>query len=554
MAYINLRTSANSVFKGASTNDVQFYTKTPGNTFYIGASNSSNALIISPSGTTACNATMSNLVITGAIWSSNTVTGALTMYSAGGGGGGGSTSLPTDPTVNSVTTNTSTTSILNVLSEIIVTGGADVTSYVSPTVGTFSSIMASNITAYTSLSVLGTGTVAFPTGSVDAATLKNSSTATLSNLILTDGLTIQSKKITLLSNAIPFTAIDSNTVTVPWSSIRGTQAGQIVNADMSSSFFANSNIPSTAIDFTSTTSNIPVNAVKFSTLNAIPWSSINSNQIPIMASSTANLTYTPCSVPLWSLNSNNTLSNNTNVIPWSAIDSNTLPLTNTNTNINSMVTNTAAVGSLLTVGGEIVISNSPADQIYTSGTNTYGLSSTSSNMSLSNLTVASNITMPLGAFIGFNTTTPQYEIDAPTGSIRAQHVYNVSDLRTKTYITPITSESASLTSLKQLNPVFYEFIDKPGKRHAGLIAQEVEQVFPDAVDTTTDFVPVPASTELKEGDVVKFDNTFVTTVTGPAAFDPPAPENGVLTHKQVVDFKVIDYAALMAYVIASLKP
>jgi len=178
-------------------------------------------------------------------------------------------------------------------------------------------------------------------------------------------------------------------------------------------------------------------------------------------------------------------------------------------------------------------------------------------MSLSNLTVASNITMPLGAFIGFNTTTPQYEIDAPTGSIRAQHVYNVSDLRTKTYITPITSESASLTALKQLNPVFYEFIDKPGKRHAGLIAQEVEQVFPDAVDTTTDFVPVPASTPFVAGDVVKFDNTFVTTVTGTGAtptFDPPAPENGVLTHKQVADFKVIDYAALMAYVIASLKP
>ena len=77
MVYIGLVSSANTIFQESLTNDVQIYTNESTPTFYIGASNASNYLQITPTQTSTsnlqikANATISNLIITGTIWNSN---------------------------------------------------------------------------------------------------------------------------------------------------------------------------------------------------------------------------------------------------------------------------------------------------------------------------------------------------------------------------------------------------------------------------------------------------------------------------------------------------
>src|SRR6476661_4087148 len=76
-----------------------------------------------------------------------------------------------------------------------------------------------------------------------------------------------------------------------------------------------------------------------------------------------------------------------------------------------------------------------------------------------------------------------------SGYIMAQGYYSYSDRRLKEDIQPITTDVYS--SIQELNPVTYNFIDKTksNKLQYGLIAQEVEKIYPDIVNNTPGYIP-----------------------------------------------------------------
>ena len=72
-------------------------------------------------------------------------------------------------------------------------------------------------------------------------------------------------------------------------------------------------------------------------------------------------------------------------------------------------------------------------------------------------------------------------IGAPSGT----NIYNASDERLKQNITPLTN---SLNIVKALNPVRFNWIDdfeesENGKNLYGFVAQEVKEIFPDAIES-----------------------------------------------------------------------
>lgn len=77
-------------------------------------------------------------------------------------------------------------------------------------------------------------------------------------------------------------------------------------------------------------------------------------------------------------------------------------------------------------------------------------------------------------------------------SIQVKNVYNYSDLKAKKNIQPLGRSMNSVAKLQQLKPVNYDFQDNSDQtmfkvggdgKEIGLIAQEVEQVFPNLVLT-----------------------------------------------------------------------
>ena len=83
--------------------------------------------------------------------------------------------------------------------------------------------------------------------------------------------------------------------------------------------------------------------------------------------------------------------------------------------------------------------------------------------------------------VGIGTTSPQDKLDV-TGYVRANGSRLTSDARWKENINPIKD---SLDLISQLRGVTYEWIDKSkGEgQQLGVIAQEVEEVFPEVVHT-----------------------------------------------------------------------
>lgn len=640
MAHINLASATNGKFPNTSPNDVQIYTDTSTPTFFIGASNSKNFLQITNTQTIMSNiyvtgqattntATISNLVITGAIWSSNG--SGLQQYSLGSGGA---------PQSN-----------------------------VSQSNASFSNVSANYITAFNNLTVSSGGSVNLPSGSITGNTLDPTSTATLSNIIL-QSLNV-SKIVNLPSNAVPWTAINSNTVSVPWGSVQVPSTAALNSTQVS---YTTPTIPWTALLNTSNqipwtslqqstmpnlTSNITqlsntipwtaLNPATFSNIsyvsssngiNSIAWSAINSNTVRVPWSSLSNIpatgalnssqiTYTDGSIP-WSVLSNtsnqipftslqiptsgipwsvlsNSVVNNfqgtgsnsgsgtyaSNSIPWTAINSNTY----SNINFGSSTTSvTTILPTMIIEGGDFILTNTPytgpgitagsyssnsipwtaldsntfSNISYVSasggGNNTIvpnmlveggdlvitsapyvavgGASSLGSNMTFSNLTIGSNVL--IGNFLGVNNPLPQVAIDV-VGDIKGTRVLTTSDVRVKTNIVPL--EAHDLLAL--LNPVRYEFKSTPGVSHVGLIAQEVEAVIPEAIHTTSDFVPLMEGSVPKVGDYVKFADGSVSQMTVDGVYDPPSdlPPLEIL----VDDFKTIDYNALVVYCIAAIK-
>ncbi|MFA5904868.1 MAG: tail fiber domain-containing protein [Desulfobacula sp.] len=87
---------------------------------------------------------------------------------------------------------------------------------------------------------------------------------------------------------------------------------------------------------------------------------------------------------------------------------------------------------------------------------------------------------PSGGNVGIGTTDPSYKLDV-NGDIRGNNV-SPSDIRWKTNINTIDN---SLEKVSQLRGVTYEWTDpsKGGGQQIGVIAQEVEQVFPEVIST-----------------------------------------------------------------------
>jgi hypothetical protein len=133
MALINLVNPVNGTgFPNALLNDIQICGKNSSANIFIGASNSLNYIQVSPTLTTMSNiytsgATISNLIITGQILSSNAT--GITPYIAGGTGGGGDgggglTSIPKDLSVETIQSTIATTNLMKVNGRILLTGGA----------------------------------------------------------------------------------------------------------------------------------------------------------------------------------------------------------------------------------------------------------------------------------------------------------------------------------------------------------------------------------------------------------------------------------------------
>jgi len=107
--------------------------------------------------------------------------------------------------------------------------------------------------------------------------------------------------------------------------------------------------------------------------------------------------------------------------------------------------------------------------------------SSSGTINANSVTVATTVTAS-GVAIGKTTLTSGYILDVE-GSVQATSYNATSDIRLKTNIQYLTG---SLELVNQLNGVSFNWKnDTTNKPVLGLIAQEVEKVLPDIVNTAT---------------------------------------------------------------------
>ncbi|MDG0815777.1 tail fiber domain-containing protein [Bdellovibrio svalbardensis] len=100
-------------------------------------------------------------------------------------------------------------------------------------------------------------------------------------------------------------------------------------------------------------------------------------------------------------------------------------------------------------------------------------------------TGAANIVMQrFGGSVGIGTTTPGYKLDVQGGGVNASGGYTqTSDIRLKTNVEYLQSKD-SLEKISSLRGIHYDWKDQTKlgtDRQIGLIAQDVEKVFPEAV-------------------------------------------------------------------------
>jgi len=85
--------------------------------------------------------------------------------------------------------------------------------------------------------------------------------------------------------------------------------------------------------------------------------------------------------------------------------------------------------------------------------------------------------------LGVATSSPAYQLDV-NGTARVTTLIETSALKYKTNIQPLDSQLSKVT---QLEPVTFDWIDKPNpKTNIGLIADEVEKIYPEFVSKTED--------------------------------------------------------------------
>lgn len=98
-------------------------------------------------------------------------------------------------------------------------------------------------------------------------------------------------------------------------------------------------------------------------------------------------------------------------------------------------------------------------------------------------TFRNTLIQPDGGRVGIGTTTPAQTLDV-NGTIRAVDLILTSDLRAKTNIESLMPDE-SLQKICQINPVSFQW-KKTGAEDSGVIAQELENIFPQFVVTNSD--------------------------------------------------------------------
>lgn len=85
--------------------------------------------------------------------------------------------------------------------------------------------------------------------------------------------------------------------------------------------------------------------------------------------------------------------------------------------------------------------------------------------------------------VGIGTSTPQYTLHVNGPIYSSSDITMFSDERKKTNIEPIPN---ALEKILKLEGVTFDKVDDGTRRHAGIIAQEVEKVLPEVVYTDED--------------------------------------------------------------------
>jgi hypothetical protein len=93
------------------------------------------------------------------------------------------------------------------------------------------------------------------------------------------------------------------------------------------------------------------------------------------------------------------------------------------------------------------------------------------------------VTINSAGYVGIGTVSPSYLLDV-NGTARVTALIETSAAKYKTNIQPLDSQ---LSKVAQLEPVTFDWIDKPNpKTNIGLIADEVEKIYPEFVSKTED--------------------------------------------------------------------
>jgi hypothetical protein len=288
----------------------------------------------------------------------------------------------------------------------------------------------------------------------------------------------------------------------------------------------NSGVPSVRID----------NSGSYDTLNII-----GSNNAPLLYITGS------CNVGIWTaapqypLDVNGTI--HTTSIKTNSIDSDSGTIDCKVNNFNNILTATMAnlvVTNSITLPTIVMTSETTANNIYT---NVLG-ASTNTNIQV---TSAMNIT---GVDTSLYTGNASYSSCNQIGlrvnnNIMTQSVLTISDRRVKTNISD-TDPSAHLDTVLAIPVHNFTFLDRPGQKPTvGFIAQEVEEIAPYAVDTTTNALPSIMRVATYSDKILSIDTSNLTVTSG---------DTLRILHKDIEYTRTVNECDYMAHVITLTEP